>query len=235
MHMLASVVEMGESDARLLLVLVHSVSGEPAATFQTVVSHVTPRDGRAFPWPERVRARGAELTAPVPDYAAARSIGLGPFQTTASLARAEALDLVTISAGALVAQDCDVFGRMNLEGFIGWVADGVPRLVSRLRNAVVEHAEDRPARAGGAVLEYRLVYLDWPRAGDRVVIRSGLAGVDQRAQRMIHWMLDPNTGRPWGVAEAVAATLDLDARKIVPISAPAQAAMRAMITDGLAL
>ncbi len=235
MHMLASVVEMGETDARLLLVLVHSVSGEPAATFQTVVSHVTPRDGRAFPWPERVRARAAELTAPVPDYAASRSVGLEPIQSPASLARAEALDLVTISAGALVAQDCDVFGRMNLEGFIGWVSDGVPRLVSRLRSAVVEHAEDRPARVGGAVLEYRLVYLDWPRAGDRVMIRSGFAGVDQRTQRMIHWMLDPNTGRPWGVAEAVAVTLDLDARKIVPISEPAQAAMRAMITDGLTL
>ena len=77
--------------------------------------------------------------------------------------------------------------------------------------------------------------LDWPRAGDRVVIRSGLAGVDGPAQRLIHWMLDPNTGRPWGVSEAVAITLDLDARKIVPISAAAQAAMRGMITPGLAL
>jgi acyl-CoA thioester hydrolase len=171
----------------------------------------------------------------VPDFAAARSIGLAPFETTASLARADQLDLVNICSGAVVAQDCDVFGRMGLDGFIGRVSDGVPRLVSRLRGAVVEHAESRPARVGGAVLEYRLVYLDWPRAGDRVVIRSGLAGVDSRTQRMIHWMLDPNTGRPWGVSEAVAITLDLDARKLVPISEAAQAAMREMITEGLAL
>ena len=235
MHMTASVVEMGESDARLLLVLTHSTTGEPAASFQTVVSHVTPRDARPFPWSERVRRRAAELTRPVPDYAAARSIALSPFETTASLARAEVLDLVTISAGAVVVQDCDTFGRMGLDGFIGRISDGIPRLVSRLRGAVVEHAEARPARVGGAVLEYRLVYLDWPRAGDRVVIRSGLAGVDGPAQRLIHWMLDPNTGRPWGVSEAVAITLDLDARKIVPISAAAQAAMRGMITPGLAL
>ena len=235
MHMTATVVEMGECDARLLLVLTHSNSGEPAATFQTLVSHVTPRDGRLFPWPERIRRRAAALTAPVPDFAAARSIGLAPFETTASLARADELDLVNIGSGAVVAQDCDVFGRMGLDGFIGRVSDGVPRLVSRMRGAVVEHAEARPARAGGAVLEYRLVYLDWPRAGDRVAIRSGLAGVDSRTQRMIHWMLDPNTGRPWGVSEAVAITLDLDARKIVPISEAAQAAMRGMITEGLAL
>ena len=235
MHMRASVTQMGETDARLLLVLIHSATGEPAATFQTVVSHVTPHDGRAFPWSRTVRERAAALTAPVPTFAAARSVTLDAFETTASLARADALDLVSISAGAVVAQDCDVFGRMSLDGFIGRVSDGIPRLVSRMRGAVVEHAENRPARVGGAVLEYRLVYLDWPRAGDRVVIRSGLAGVDNRAQRMVHWMLDPNTGKTWGVAEAVAITLDLDARKIVPISDAARTAMTAMIAPGLAL
>ncbi|HEY2660172.1 MAG TPA: thioesterase family protein [Caulobacteraceae bacterium] len=235
LHMQASVIEMGETDARLLLVLIHSATGEPAATFQTLVSHVTPHDGRTFPWSRTVRERAARLTAPVPDYAAARSVALGPFETTASQARADALDLVSISAGGVLAHDCDAFGRMSLDGFIGRVSDGIPRLVSKMRNAVVENAETRPARVGGAVLEYRLVYLDWPRAGDRVVIRSGLAGVDNRTQRMVHWMLDPNTGKPWGVSEAVAITLDLDARKIVPISEAARTAMTAMITQGLAL
>jgi acyl-CoA thioester hydrolase len=235
LHMRAGVVEMGETEARLLLVLYHSVSGEPAASFQTVVRHVTPRDGRAFPWSQRVRNRASRLTAAIPAFAAARSIDLSPFETTASLARADESGLLTISSGALLAQDCDVFGRMNLEGFIGRVSDGIPRLVSGLRSAVVEHAENRPARVGGAVLEYRLVHLDWPHAGDRVVIRSGLAGVDDRTQRMVHWLLDPRSGRPWGVAEAVAITLDLDARKIVPISPAAQTAMTALITKGLAL
>jgi acyl-CoA thioester hydrolase len=235
LHMTARVVEMGECDARLLLILWHSQSGEPAATFQTVVAHVTPRDGRPFPWPERVRERAVALTGPVPDFAAARSLSLEPFETTASLERARALDLITISAGAVTPQDCDVFGRMGLDGFIGRVSDGIPRLVSRSRGAVVEHAEVKPERWGGAVLEYRLVYLDWPGAGDRLVIRSGLAGVDSRTQRMVHWMLDPNTGKPWGVSEAVAITLDLDARKIVPISPAAQAVMRALITKGLTL
>ena len=235
LHMQASVIEMGETDARLLLVLIHSATGEPAATFQTVVSHVTPRDGRAFPWPRTVRERAARLITPVPEYAAARSVDLGPFETGASQASADAMDLVSISAGGVLAQDCDVFGRMNLDGFIGRVSDGIPRLVSKMRSAVVDHAENRPKHVGGAVLEYRLVYLDWPRAGDRVIIRSGLAGVDSRTQRMVHWMLDPNTGKPWGVSEAIAVTLDLDARKIVPISDAARAAMTAMITPGLGL
>ncbi|MDR3506951.1 MAG: thioesterase family protein [Caulobacteraceae bacterium] len=235
LHMMASVVSIGETEARVLMVLYHSASGEPAASFQTVVTHVTPRDGRPFPWPRGVRERAAALMAPVPDFAAARSISLEPFEPTASIARAESLDLVTIGTGAVGARDCDVFGRMGVEGFIGRVSDGVPRLVSRIRDAVVGHAENAPARVGGAVLEYRLVHLDWPRAGDRISIRSGLAAVDHRTQKLVHWMLDPNTGRPWGVSEAVAITLDLDARKIVPISEAAQARMRTMIAPGLSL
>jgi acyl-CoA thioester hydrolase len=52
---------------------------------------------------------------------------------------------------------------------------------------------------------------------------------------MIHWMLDPETGRPWGVSEAVAVTLDLDKRKIVPVPEAAQAALNAAAVKGLTL
>jgi acyl-CoA thioester hydrolase len=228
------VAEMGESEARLVQVLFHP-SGEPAASFQTVVSHVTPVEGRPFAWTESIR-RGAEaLMAPVPAFAAARSIDLSPVESRASLGAADALDLLHLTSGAVLARDCDVFGRMSAEQFIGRVSDGIPGLVERTRKTIVEAMEDKPKRVGGAVLEYRLVHLDWPRAGDRIAIRSGLVSVDQRTQRMIHWMLDPETGRPWGVSEAVAVTLDLDQRKIVPVSQAAQAALNAVAVKGLTL
>jgi acyl-CoA thioester hydrolase len=236
LHMRAAVIEMLETEARLLLVLYHSVSGEPAATFQVTVAHVTPTgDRRPFDWTPQAIDRAKALTVAVPTYAAARSLDLSPFESRASLARADALDLTLISGGAFGAQDCDVFGRMNSEQFIGRVSDGIPNLIAQTRNMIVDTAETRPANVGGAVLEYRLAHLDWPRAGDRFVIRSGLAGVDHRTQRMVHWMLDPATGKAWGTSEAVAITLDLDARKIVPISDAAQAAMRKRVVAGLGL
>jgi acyl-CoA thioester hydrolase len=52
---------------------------------------------------------------------------------------------------------------------------------------------------------------------------------------MIHWMIDPQSGRPWGVSEAVAVTFDLDARKIVPISDAARAELMKHAKAGLAL
>ena len=53
LHMTGGVLEMGEAEARLLMLLWHSDSGALAASFQTVVAHVTPAEGRPFPWPRR--------------------------------------------------------------------------------------------------------------------------------------------------------------------------------------
>jgi acyl-CoA thioester hydrolase len=235
LHMLGGVIEIGEDEARLLQLLVHSRTGELAATFQTTVAHVTPGEGRPFPWPQRSRERAQALTVEVPKEAQARSIVLDPVDSQASLERANELDLRRISLGALSPADVDVFGRMRPEQFIGRVSDGIPGLIGAFRETVAAKASARPARTGGAVLEYRLLFLEWPRAGDRVEIRSGLAGVDARTQRMMHWMLDPETGKAWGSSEAIAITFDLDARKVVAISEEAQAELGRHVTPGLTL
>jgi len=235
LHMTAGVIEMGEDDARLLQLLIHSASGEVAASFQTVVTHVTARDERRFAWSDRTRARAETLKVAVPTAAAPRSLTLAPVASQASLARAEELGLIHLGAGALGPQDCDIFGRMRPELFIGRVSDGVPSLVGALRETVAASAPQQPAHVGGAVLEYRILHHAWPRAGDRFDIRSGLAGVDHRTQRIVHWMLDPATGRPWATAEAVAVSFDLDTRKIIPISDEAQAQLRERVIPGLSL
>lgn len=224
------VIEMGETDARLLLLMRHA-SGELAASFQTVVSHVTARDGRAFPWPNRARARAEALALEVPGPAAPRSIRLGPIETQASLARAEALGLKRTGLGAVLAADCDTFGRMRTEGFMQRLSDAIPHLFADGRPG-----EDEAARkVGGAALEYRLIHHAWPRAGDRVVLRSGSAGGDARFRRLVHWMLDPATGRPWGTAEAIAVSFDLETRKMITLSDAELARVEADAVPGLGL
>ena len=235
LHMLGGVIEIGESDARLLQLLVHSGTGELAATFQTTVVHATPREGQVFPWSQAVRDRAEALKVVVPDQAQARGLTLSPFTPTANLDRAEALDLTRIGLGGLLPSDCDVYGRMRAEQFIGRVSDGIGAFIHPFRDMVVEHADQKPERMGGAVLEYRIAYLAWPSAGDRVDIRSGLLSTDSRTMRVVHWMLDPATGQPWGTSEAVAITFDLDARKVVPVSDAARTALAAHEVDGLAL
>ncbi len=228
------VVEIGESDARLLVIL-RQVSGEPAATFQFRVDHATAADLRPFPWPERIRQRAETLRAEVPAHAAARSVDLGPVESTASLARAEELGLMRIGLGVVGPGECDVFGRMSAERFIGRVSDGVARLFGEDRPGPDPVPGEPPPRLGGAVLEYRVLYLDWPRAGDGVELRSGIAESTPRTRRAVHWMVDPQSGRPWASSEAIAITFDLDRRKIVDLGAKGQAEYQARLTPGLAL
>lgn len=235
LHMLGGVIEISQTEARVLQLLVHTATGQLAATFQTTIAHVTPREGEAFPWPRVVHERAAALKVEVPPQAQARSLDLSPFEATAGLERANALGLKRIGLGALSPADCDVFGRMRPEQFIGRVSDGIGAFITPFRDIVVDHADHKPARMGGAVLEYRLSHLAWPRAGDRIELRSGLVGIAGQAMRVVHWMLDPTTGKPWGTSEAVAITFDLDARKVVPVSDAARAELERQAVAGLAL
>jgi len=227
--MTAGVVEIGECEARVLTLLRHR-GGELAASFQTVVAHVTARDARPFPWPHRVRTRAQALRVAVPPQAAPRSLGLEPVTSLASRARADQLGLPRTALGAVRAADCDAFGRMRTEQVMARISDGIPHLLE-----APGPQADGAKRPGGAALEYRLIHLDWPRAGDRVELRSGASGGDARFRKFTHWLLDPDSGRAWGVAEAIAASFDLDTRKIVTLGAAALAQADARVVAGLSL
>lgn len=226
------VVEMGEDSARLLIVLRHA-DGAPGATFQTLVTHATRQDLRPFPWPDRIRQRAEALKIEVPAFAAARSIDLSPVTVTASLPRAEELNLQRIGLSVIGPMDLDVFGRMRPEMFIGRVSDGVARLFDREPPAQTPGG-DAP-RIGGAVLEYRVVFADWPRAGDAVEVRSGFGACDARTRRVFHWMVDPVSGKPWVSSEAVVISFDLDKRKVVDLTPEAQAAFMAKVAPGIGI
>ncbi len=229
LSMTACVLSIGESDARVGMVMRHA-TGEIAAAFQTVVVHATAREGRAFPWPQRVLARAAALAGEIPEGGAPRSISLEPAQAQAGLARAEALGLRRMSLSAVLAHHCDAFGRLRTEGLMHRMSDGMPHLFAHSRKA--DPGAGRSHR-GGAALEYRILVHAWPRAGDRVEQRSGIAGGDARFQRLFHWLLDPATGKAWASAQAISVALDLQARKIITLSDAELAEARKGWIDGL--
>jgi acyl-CoA thioester hydrolase len=232
LHMVAGILDIGECEARILQLLIHTSTGEIAASFQTVVVHTTAHDERPFPWSAKTRAMAESLMVLAPEKSRPRSLDLNPPSGSADLAAAERLGLVRLGSGAVSSADCDVFGRARIGFFIGRVSDGVPALAASFRGP---DAPPRAGNIGGAVLEYRIAHRAHPKAGDRFEIRSGLAGVDTRTQRIVHWMLDPATGQAWGSAEAVAVALDLDARKIVEISEADRHILQPRVAPGLRL
>jgi acyl-CoA thioester hydrolase len=151
----------------------------------------------------------------MPEKAAPRSVALGPLESAASLPRALELGVKRIGMGAFRTLDCDPFGRMRTEQVIARISDSAAHLMSDLLTGLAEGGE---RSLGAVVLEYRFVFLAWPRAGDRYELRSGMVGAEPRVRRMVHWFLDPASGRPWATAEAVAAVFDLATRKTVALT-----------------
>ena len=233
LSMTGAVVRLGETDADLVLMLLHA-DGAPASTFRLRVEHVT-HDGRVFPWPARVRRAADALTIEPPVAATPRSLAFADgVAATASLEGADRMGLTCIGRGVLQPTGCDAQGFMRPDEFMGRVSDGAGALMRPVRDAAATGAP-ADARVGGAVLEYRLLFLDRPRAGDHLELRSGLCAVEAKTTRVVHWMLDPVSGRPWVSSEAVVVSFDLDARKALAMPPEAQAALRAKVAPGLGL
>jgi acyl-CoA thioester hydrolase len=229
-------VDIGDATALVVLVMRHSLSGNIAATFRFRLTHVEAKDGETpVAWPAAFRDKATAHRIPLPNEAAPRSVGDDPVFPTASLTRAMELGLTRIAMGMIGAESCDPFGRMQPQKFTGAISDGVRQLTAPLREIIARNADLVPSRYGGAVLEFRILHRAWPRAGDCFEIRSGFQGADQRTMSLVHWMLDPLSDRVWGSVQLVAIVLDLDARKIVPISAAATTALAPHAISGLKL
>jgi acyl-CoA thioester hydrolase len=88
---------------------------------------------------------------------------------------------------------------------------------------------------GAAVLEYRMRYHDMPEAGDLFELYTGLGGVQGKTHSLIHWLMDPVSGKPWATGQATAITLDLDARKAIPAPASALEELERLAPKGLSI
>ncbi|MGH6951150.1 MAG: thioesterase family protein [Vitreimonas sp.] len=212
------VVKLDESDATLCLDMRHA-DGAPASCFTLKVAHVETRGFRPFPWSAKTREAAKRLHASLPAHAKPRSIDLA--QPLADASRQGAIDLgAERIGGAMVTPDqCDAFGRLRGEHLVGRASDSVPNLLTQWRQAL---ARDSGASPAGAVVEARLAFRRFPRAGDLIEIYSGIAEVGEKTLRLVHWFVDPETGRVWASMEAVALTFDTLTRKALAPSAQAR-------------
>ncbi|MBC6980205.1 thioesterase family protein [Caulobacter sp. 17J80-11] len=229
LHMTAGVLELGESDLVAVQILTHSLTGQPCAAITTRAIHVTAAEGRAFPWSGRVRAAAEALRVARPAEAEPRGVGPAPAALSASWAEADRLGLPVVARGLVRPGDCDVFGRARPEALMGRVSDAAWHLLSGVFDASAADA----GPSGGAMLECRFVFERLPRAGDQVCVRAGLAEVAEKTTRRFDWLLDPVGGEPWAVMEAVAAGLDLKARKLAPFGPAARAQMESRLVPGI--
>ncbi|MEN9855873.1 MAG: hypothetical protein RLZZ157_999 [Pseudomonadota bacterium] len=231
----SGVLEVCETTLKLYSEIVHRFTGEIGATFITTLAHIEAHSGRAFPFPARVRELAKPLMIDLPIHGQPRSIAADDPLPSGGPDAAIALGLTAIGLTGVRGDEVDVFDRLYPEGMIGRVSNAMPNLMSAWREEAVQElsAGDGIARrAGAAVLEYRLDYLAWPKAGDTTAAFSGLADIGDKTMTLYHWLVDPILGQPWCVCAALAVTLDLDARKIIATPPLARKRLEAMLIGG---
>jgi len=222
-----------DSTADIVLIMRHSGTGKPAASFAIRVAHSAPASAEAFAWPERFAMAAKALTVNVPDFSRSRGLTVDAGSGMASTNAADTLELTTIGRGRFGPHEMDAFGWMRTEFLLGRVSDSVTNFAAAFPEEWAMHAGEPSPNIGSALLECVIHVHRWPRAGDGFAIRSGLKSAGPKVRNIVHWILEPATGKPWWTMEGVAAPMDLDKRKLAEIDAETQAGIEAAIVGGI--
>ncbi len=94
-------------------------------------------------------------------------------------------------------------------------------------------AASEGVQPAGAVVEARLVFRKFPRAGELIEVHSGITEIAEKTLRIVHWIIDPETGAAWASMEAVALTFDVNTRKALTPGAEARERIAQLIVLGL--
>tara|TARA_R110002073_G_scaffold37621_6_gene108396 strand:+ start:9330 stop:10205 length:876 start_codon:yes stop_codon:yes gene_type:complete len=164
-------------------------------------------------------------TIDCPDYAMPRGIEAEPFY----LAGLSADELITmgcavIGRGVIQPEECDPDGYLQMFMYMGRNSDSMPNLFARF-----EGEERGKGVVGGAVLEYRMSRFGHLKRGSRYQLLSGIKSLSEKLQHFVHILFDVDTGQMVTGAEALAISMDLVARKSIPIPEARRARMQSLL------
>lgn len=224
------VLSFTETSADLCLDMRHA-DGAPGTSFCFRVAHIEPSTRKAFPWSSRTRTALQRLACTAPAHATPRAIDVTRAPGEASLQRAKQLGALHIGAHLVTPDQCDAFGRLRAEHIFGRASDSVPAMFAEWRK---NPAPGVPPLSG-AVVEARIIFRRWPRAGDLIEVHSGIVEAQGKITRVVHWLLDPLSGKAWASMEVVAVAFDQTTRKAVDMPPALLEERKKRIVAGMAI
>ena len=185
----------------------------------TVASTIRRRIVSDKPWPAAIRERAEKARVTLPANARPRSVGTLALPDL-SLAQAARTGLIDVGRTVVKPGECDERGEFLPRHQFGRYSDGAPWLWNHLgfdRTAMQERQE------GSVVVEMLNHYRRPLRAGDLVVVMSGLADFSDKVLKFTHFLFEAESGMLAACAEAVGMKFDQKIRKIMTFSAEDQA------------
>ena len=161
------------------------------------------------PWSDTFRARADAAIVALPDKARPRSVGRLDLPDLA-LGDAAHRGLIDIGRSVIAPAECDERGEFLPHHQFGRYSDGAPLLWNHLG---LDRAAMQDRQEGSVVVEMLNHYRRPLRAGDLLVVMSGLAAFTDKVLTFTHFLFEAETGTLAACAEAIGMKLDQKIRK----------------------
>lgn len=211
-EVLSAPIEVGERTLGVYHEIRSAADGRVAAT-------VTRRLEASAAWPAAFRVRAESALGALPEAARPRSLGQATLPDLA-LEQARRSALIEVGRSVVTPGECDEHGVLLAHHQFGLYSDGAAFLWNHLG---FDRAAMQQRQEGTIVVEMLNRYRQPLRAGDLVVVMSGLASFGEKVLTFNHFLFEAETGMLAACAEAVAMKFDQQRRRIMPFSAEEQA------------
>jgi acyl-CoA thioester hydrolase len=211
-EVLSAPVEVGEHD----LLAYHEIRNPAEATVAATVRRRIVCDR---PWPDAFRTRVAAAIAALPDNAKPRGVGKLDLPDLV-LGDAARCGLIEVGRSVVTPAECDERGEFLPHHQFGRYSDAAPLLWNHLG---FDRAAMQDRQEGSVVVEMLNHYRRPLRAGDLLVVMSGLAAFTDKVLTFTHFLFEAETGTLAACAEAIGMKLDQKIRKTMTFTKEDQA------------
>ena len=215
------IVEIRDSEVKLYLEMIETITQQPCAAFNF-----------QFLWtsnpPEGMKKNfskvAEELRVDIPSYGQPRGLSLKN-EELISLSEASQKNMIDSYESVTLLRQCDNMSRIKPSAYMGVVSDSTPHLLAY--TGTID--ENGMTNVGSAALEYKFDFFEYVPLGTHLKTKSGVQSMSNKTFVWKHLIFNVETGKPVAIASAVAVTMDLKARKSIPIPSEMAKALAKLI------
>ena len=210
----SGVVELRDRTMRIYQEMREVLDDRLAATSVVDTGCLDLATRRLTAWPDETRRRAEAMKAVLPPEALPRALPPEALSRDVSLARADADGMVETNRSVVNTWECDTNNHMNARFYMARFSDAQGHMWA---HAGLGRHEQAARGLATATVEMRLAYFRELRAGETIVVRTGILGAKGKTIRYRHWLFSGDTGEPACAAEGAGLLFDKASRKAVAL------------------
>ena len=137
-------------------------------------------------------------------------------------------DLIETFRGRVAPYECDHLGHMNVQFYVARVSDATATLTDAIG---LTATYTRTRKRAVVTVHLDISYLAELKAGDLIVMHSGVLAVEPKKLRIVHRLTRVEDGKPAMRARALMIGMDLERRRATPLDEDILERARQLLVD----